>query len=313
MSIDVEKVSYLGQPNCFRLRNGTVEVIVSTDVGPRVLRYGFCGGDNLFAEVPDLVTKTQLGDWKPWGGHRLWTAPELMPGSYAPDNGPVRYDQKADNSIELHQPVDKAGMAKTIRVQLSGTGTRVEVRHRITNQNAWPVRVAPWASTIMRGGGMTVLPQPPFRSHEQCLSAARAIVVWYFTTLADPRWRIGNRFICLSTDERRPEPQKIGISNQQKWCGYLVGSTLFVKRFAYLPGAEYPDFGSNNETYTTRSYMEVESLGPLQTLAPGESAEHVEEWYLFKGVNVDGDETALHGAISPLIAKLNGDSKENAQ
>ncbi len=301
----MERINYLGQPNCFRLSNGTVEVIVSTDIGPRVLRYGFCGEDNLFAEVPDLVTKTQLGDWKPWGGHRLWTAPELMPGSYAPDNGPVDYQRQGARGIELHQPVDKAGVQKTLRVQLANGETRVEVLHRITNQNAWPIRVAVWASTIMRGGGMTVLPQEPFRPHDQCLSAARAMVVWYFTNLADPRWRIGSRYICLSTDGQWPEPQKIGISNKQKWCGYLVGNTLFIKHFDYITGVEYPDFGSNNETYTTRNYMEVESLGPLHNLAPGESAEHLEEWFLFRDVKVDGDEESLDAALRPVIAELN--------
>ncbi len=309
----MQKVSYLGQPACFRLTNGAVEVIVSTDIGPRVLRYGFCGGDNLFAEVPELVTRTELGEWKPWGGHRLWTAPELMPGSYAPDNSPIQYQQKSDNSIELHQPIDKAGMQKTMRVQLAGTGTRVQVLHRITNQNAWPIRVAPWASTIMRGGGTTVLPQEPFRPHDQCLKPARAVVLWYFTSLADPRWAIGARYICLRTDQQRAEPQKIGISNQQKWCGYLVDSELFVKRFDYLPGAEYPDFGSNNETYTTRNYMEVESLGPLHTLEPGESAEHVEEWHLFRGVEAGHDESSLHAAISPLIEEINRGSKEGSE
>ena len=301
----MEKISYLGHPNCFRLSNGTVEVIVSTDIGPRVLRYGFCGGENLFAEVPDLVTKTPLGDWKPWGGHRLWAAPELMPGSYAPDNGPVDFKQNGENTIELHQPVDKAGTQKTMRVKLADDGTRVHVWHGIINQNAWPIRVAPWASTIMRGGGMTVLPRDPFRPHDQCLSAAGAIAVWYFTRLGDPRWRIGNHYICLSTDEQRPEPQKIGISNKQRWCGYFVGGTFFVKHFDYIPNAEYPDFGSNNETYTTRNYMEVESLGPLHTLEPGDLAEHVEEWFLFRNVKADDGEESLYAAVSPLIVELN--------
>ena len=82
-----------------------------------------------------------------------------------------------------------------------------------------------------------------------------------------------------------------------------------------MPGAEYPDYGSNNETYTTRNYMEVESLGSLHTLQPGDTVEHVEEWFLFRDVNVGGDEESLHAAISPLIAELNvGDhNEEDAQ
>jgi hypothetical protein len=129
---------------------------------PRVLRYAFRGGDSLFAEVPELVTETPLGTWKPWGGHRLWVAPELMPGSYAPDNDQISDEEKGENSIDLHQPVDKVGIRKTMRVRLASSDTQVEVLHRITNRNAWPICVAPWASTVMRGGGMTILPQSPF-------------------------------------------------------------------------------------------------------------------------------------------------------
>ena len=39
----MEKVAYFNQPNCFKLSNGIVEVIVTTDIGPRIIRYGFAG------------------------------------------------------------------------------------------------------------------------------------------------------------------------------------------------------------------------------------------------------------------------------
>src|SRR5436305_1369773 len=74
--VKVEKVQYLNLPNCYKLSNGTVEVIVTTDAGPRVIRYAFAGGDNAFAEIPEAMVKTELGEWKPLGGHRLWSAPE---------------------------------------------------------------------------------------------------------------------------------------------------------------------------------------------------------------------------------------------
>ena len=63
--------------------------VVATTIGPRIVRYGFVGGDNLLGWVPKDEVKTALGSWKPWGGHRLWTAPEAMPRSYSPDNEPV--------------------------------------------------------------------------------------------------------------------------------------------------------------------------------------------------------------------------------
>ena len=47
----VEKISYRGWGNTWRLSNGTVELIVLGDVGPRIVWYGFCGGENIFHEV----------------------------------------------------------------------------------------------------------------------------------------------------------------------------------------------------------------------------------------------------------------------
>src|SRR5688500_2216095 len=103
--VTVEKVRCLSQPNCYRLANKTVEVVVTTDVGPRIIRYAFIGEDNLLGELPDDSVKTELGIWKPWGGHRLWTAPEAMPRSYSPDNEPVTSTIEG-NTIRLVQPVE---------------------------------------------------------------------------------------------------------------------------------------------------------------------------------------------------------------
>ncbi len=300
----MEKIAFLSFPNCYRLHNGTAEVIVSTDMGPRVLRYGFAGEDNVFAEVPDLATKTELGDWKPYAGHRLWAAPEAMPRSYAPDNTPITYTLEGDLSIRLTQPIDAAGLQKEMTVTLAPQGTGVSVQHRISNRTLWAIDLAVWASTVMNGGGETIVPQEPYRSHGACLDPARPLVLWYFTDLSDPRWTLGRKYIRLRTDPERPEPQKIGVLNKQGWCGYLRQGTLFVKRFAYEPGAAYTDYNSNNETYTTRNYMEVESLGAMRRLEPDQSVEHTEHWSLFRNVSLGATESAMEAALLPLIAGL---------
>lgn len=51
--MNIEKVSWGGWPNCYRLSNDDVELIVTTDVGPRVMRYAFIGGPNVFLELAD--------------------------------------------------------------------------------------------------------------------------------------------------------------------------------------------------------------------------------------------------------------------
>lgn len=300
--VRIEKVAYFNQPNCYRLSNGTVEVIVTTDIGPRIIRYAFMGEDNVFAELPELKVSTELGEWKPWGGHRLWAAPEAMPRSYSPDNSPIEFKLEGKDTIRLVQPVEpKTGIQKEMTLTLAAEGTAVTVHHKLTNRTLWAIDVAPWALTIMKGGGTTVLPQEPYRSHDDYLLPARPLVFWHYTDLTDPRWTIGKKYIRLKTDAARKEPQKIGIANKQGWSVYALNQTLFVKRFSYQEGANYPDYGSNNETYTSESFMEIETLAPMHHLEPGQSAGHLERWSLFRNVNIGATEASLEETIGPLI------------
>lgn len=300
--VKVEKITYFNQPNCYRLSNNAAEVIVTTDIGPRVIRYALRGADNMFGELPETTVKTELGEWKPWGGHRLWTAPEASPRSYAPDNTPIQYKIEAGNSIRLTQPVEpQTGIQKEMLVTLEPQGTGVTVLHKLTNRNLWAVTLAPWAMSIMRGGGVAILPQEPFRSHDDYLLPARPLVLWHYTKLSDPRWTFGDKYIRLKVVEEMKESQKIGIANKQGWAAYHHGTTLFVKRFNYQEGATYPDYGSNAEVYTSGSFVEVETLGPLQQLDAGASIEYTERWHLFPNVNIGNTEATLDTALTPLL------------
>ena len=304
----MERVEYFGQPNCYRLTNGAVEAIVTTDIGPRIIRYGFVGEENMLAELPDDVVETALGDWKPYGGHRLWTAPEAMPRSYSPDNDPIEFEALDGEGIRLVQPVERAtGIKKKMTVRLAPDGTALTIGHKITNASLWEITLAPWALTIMAGGGRVILPQEPYRSHEDYLLPARPLVLWHYTDLSDPRFTLGPKYLQLRTDAARDAPQKVGIANKQGWAGYLRQGTLFVKAFPYVEGAPYPDGGCNCETFTKASFVEVETIGPLERLEPGASAEHVETWRLFRNVEPGTDEETLDAALQPLIEQIRGE------
>ncbi len=300
--VKAERVTYMNQPDCIRLSNGTVEVVLTTAIGPRVIRYGFIGGDNILGEVPELTTKTELGDWKPWGGHRVWSAPEGMPRSYWPDNSPI--EAKIDgNTVRLTQPIEKAtGIRKEIVVTLAPAGTSLTVENRLTNTTLWAVDAAVWAMTIMRDGGTVILPQEPYKSHDDALQPARSVTLWSYTDLSDPRWQIGTKFLRLHNDPARAASQKVGIANHQGWAGYLRSGTLFVKRVDWKDGATYPDGGVNVETYTAGKFLELETLGPMSRLEPGASISHEERWSLFKDVKDAAADDELALTLAPLLA-----------
>lgn len=302
--VKVEKTKYGIYGNCYRLSNGAVEVLVTTDIGPRVIAYRFIGQENILAELgPDSVVNSDLGAWRPWGGHRLWHAPEAMPRSYSPDDKPVKAELTAESAVRLTQDVEPAtGIQKEMIIALDPDSSRVTIIHTLTNRGIWPVELAPWALTIVRGGGTTIFPQEPFVSHDDRLLPARPMVLWNFTDMADPRWAFGTKFVRLRTAASiQKKPQKIGAGNKLGWAAYLRNMTLFVKRFPYIEGATYPDCGCNFETYTDGDFMEVETLGPLTTLQPNGSTTHVERWYLFDNVKTGDTEDSLAKAVDPLL------------
>jgi len=300
-----EQVRYLDLPNCQKLSNGSVEVVVTTDVGPRVIRYAFPGGENILGECPENTLETELGVWRPYGGHRLWHAPEAMPRSYVPDDQPVEFECPDQLSIRLRQAVEEpTGIRKELEVSLEEEGTEVRILHRLTNEGLWKVELAPWALTIMNGGGTVIIPQEPYISHDDYLLPARPMVLWHYTDLTDPRFAIGKRFLRLSTDEGREEPQKIGVANKQGWAAYYREGTLFVKKFAYEDGLTYPDCGCNCETYTAGSFIELESVGPMHELEPGECAEYLETWFLFSDIALGESEESIEQALEPVLKSI---------
>jgi hypothetical protein len=288
----MEKVSYLGFDNCYRITNQRFELIVSTDFGPRIVRYGKVGGPNVLGEFPGNQATTELGTWRPIAGHRLWAAPEAMPFSYAPDNEPVEARIEGNLAIRLIQSTDGAGLEKQMSVSLDTSTSSVEVSHRIINRRAAPLELAPWALTIFRGG-TAIVPLEPFRAHGDAFLPSQPLVLWPFTDLGDPRILLGGQQFRVVCNTALESPQKLGVANLQGWAAYHHGSQLFVKFTSYIPGARYPDFGASTEVYVEGEYMEIESLAPLVELAPGAGTQHMERWKLIDGVSEDGLDEAL--------------------
>jgi hypothetical protein len=307
-AVSIQQVTCINLPNCYKLANGQVEVVVTTDIGPRVVRYGFVGGENILGELPGSTAATDKNTWQSWGGHRLWIAPEGQPKSYGPDNSPIAHTVTG-GTIRLEQPVEPGThIQKIIEVTLDATGTGVTLRHTLTNRGQKPFELAPWALTVMNPGGTAIIPQEPYASHDTALLPARPIVLWHYTDLADARFRIGPKFIRLSTDAGKEPPQKIGVGNKQGWVAYARNGLLFLKKTSYQDGKSYPDFGCNFEVYTAGNFMEVESLGYLQTLAPGQSAQHVEHWMLARDVTIGPTDTEsqVDAALKPSYSAFLG-------
>ena len=302
-AVNVEKVQYRGRSNAYRLTNGEVELIVTSDVGPRILRYGFVDGENLFKEMsPEEEGRLTAGqEWRLYGGHRIWVGPEEPHYTYAADNSPVAVDASGDELIAA-APVDVAGIQKQISVRLEPSGTGVTVRHRLVNKSRWPLRFAPWALTMMAPGGTAIALFPPRGTHPEHLAPSNPLVMWRFTNLSDPRWGFFEKYLTLRQDPERDHPEKLGLFRAPTVAAYLLDGDLFVKTFDPPATGDYPDMGSSFETFTNDLFLELETLGPVTEVQPDGFADHVETWRLHRGVRVEAwTEAELDRVIAPLL------------
>jgi len=296
------KVHYRGWDNCYRLANSKVDLIVTADVGPRIIRFGYIGQANEFKEMASEVGKTGGKGWRIYGGHRLWHAPEAMPRSYVPDNNPVEVVERM-NSLHLVQPVEPlTGIQKELEITLDEYTAHAHIVHRLRNLGPWPVELAVWGLTALNPGGTAIFPLPPRAPHsDKHLVPANSLALWSYTDLSDPRLVLGRRFILLRQDPGNHEPQKVGLSVPDGWVAYAGSDHLFVKKFTYQPGAVYPDMGSSCESWINHEFLELETLGPLTLLKPGEHTEYAEDWYLLEGVPQPANEKEVIASVLPAI------------
>lgn len=295
-----EKINYEGWPNCIRLFNEEIELIVTTDIGLRIVKFGFINRQNFLYLVPKHCGKVGGDEWRIYGGHRLGLAPEAMPFSYNPDNDSVDYVLD-DNRIKLTQQKELiTGVVKEIEITLPHGKNEVKVLHRLINKNEAEVELSVWPVTMLATGGRAIIPQEPYGDGNDFLLPSRSLALWSFTKMNDPRWVWGDKYIQAKQDPLHASEQKIGVTNKQKWIAYFLNDEVLIKKFDFKTGAIYPDYNCNNEVYIAEKYLEVETLGPLTTLAPGEMVEHTEHWLLAKAT-ADESEPSIDDKILPLV------------
>lgn len=308
MSARIEPAAYGGWENNLLLSNDEVELVVTLDVGPRILRYalkrGACAGRNALGEAASDLGGTGELAWKMRGGHRLWVAPEHPTRTYVPDNGPVLYET-VGNVARVTTPADPTfGLEKTLEVSLAADGTEATVTHRLRNRGDEPTsELALWALTVMATGGTAIVPLPAHARHPggaastaEDFAPALTMSFWPYFSFKDDRVTLGDRFIRLRQDVRK-SATKFGLQHRTGWAGYWNEGLLFAKTVPWTTGV-YPDGGCNFETYTDSGILELETLSPLTTLAPGAEIVHVERWHLFGDVPAPADEAAIAANVA---------------
>src|SRR5438128_3440887 len=128
------------------------------------------------------------------------------------------------------------------------------------------------------------------------------LVMWAYTNLADKRWTFTRKYLALHQDPTNSEAQKLGLFNRDTWAVYLLNGEVFVKRTTADSTKAYTDFGCSFETFTNNEFLEIETLGPLTKVLPGQTVGQVEHWSLHRNILLPAlTDAEIDRVVLPLV------------
>jgi hypothetical protein len=250
--------------------------------------------------VDPLPAGSPMSRWQNWGGDKSWPAPQALgpaeDGWHGPpddvlDGGAYDVlDRFGEQGVRLRSAVDdRTGLQQTRTITLTDLGARVETS--ITNRSSRPRRFAPWE--VMQVS-VAAEDESEGAIEIECIGAARVaeLVRWW------GRARVARRGNTVSIGFG-DAVAKLGFPDTtgRIQCRFADGARLAL---SFSPDAAAPDgaFQLWLQTPLDRApkesggwrplhrLIELEPVGGLRDLAPGESAVLVADWTLSPG---DGD------------------------
>ena len=288
--ISIKETTYKNFGKCLAISNDAMEIYVTIDIGPRIIKCNLLGKENLmFEDIERKKTSdvsSVFGEGKLWyiyGGHRMWLSPEKLPETYYPDCEKVVYSVNQTGAV-FDPPVQAVtGLQFSMSISMDETEPKFTATHTVKNTKKESVTGAVWCLSVMDKNGAVIVPQP---QEDTGLLANRVLALWPYTKMTDPRIFWGDRYIALRQDPGISQSIKFGINNTAGKIAYVNHGQALVKSYAVNAAGSYPDFGCSSEAYACDLFTEAESLSEMKTLKKGEQISHTEVWTLTPDIEI---------------------------
>lgn len=265
-------------PDAAHVAGAGISVTVDVTAGPRIVSARGATGEELLAQLippvrvgPATGPRTDLH-----GGHRLWVAPEVPEMTYTCDDGPATLAVFDGGAVAAD-----AGRPLARRLEVEAVGSTVRLRHVVTNTGDQALRLAPWAITQLRPGGTAYLPVGRRSPDVHGLQASGAIITWPYTRLEDPRIGLRDGVVTIDAAGMTPDtgPVKVGTDGTEPWMAYVVGDDVIIIRPpSRPPPGAFADLGATLQSYACHRFVELETVGALTHLLPGEDRVLEQRW-----------------------------------
>ncbi len=290
------RVSAYGYEGCIELSNASTRVVLEPNCGGRIIEYSRNGVNSLYVDPEQNGWTWTPGERaiNPSGG-RFDIGPEMIvPRRSNLWVGAWEAEITGPRSARLTSVRDESSGVQLVReFTLDRDSSHLRVTQTIINISDEMKRYNHWSRTLADGGGVCIVPLSDFSRFPLGYIYYGPGPVLNYRHEEHPNIRVRDGYLeILGTP---PQP-KFGIDSYAGWLGYITRrDLLFVKRFPVFPTRHYGEVAGYTISlwYFKESMCELEPIGPLEYIKPGESASFTEDWWLLpykcpaKGENVD--------------------------
>jgi len=283
--VTVKTIDYQGWKDCYELSNGDVRLVVVPQIGGRIMEYSIGGENVLWQNESELgkLTGADVGKkWRNYGGYKAWNAPQSRwrkPNEdYFYDSKPASIEVLPDQGLRITtSPIEHLGFRFIRDVHLSPSTSRVRIVEKMRNITDKPIEWSVWDVTQVRVPCWIAFPINNKSRHPDGWNVLCPI---------------GHKMTQIT---RIGDLGVMGYKNvTENWCtdamggwmAYLKGQLAYTKHWSTrMIDVTYPDGGCDAAFFTADQgiaggYAEMEVMGPIVKLKPGEETELIEDWFL---------------------------------
>jgi hypothetical protein len=306
----VRRLQFLNYPDCIELSNkaGTVAVL-GHHVGGRVLSYRQGGKESLYLNSSEEKWTPENGK-KPSSAGRFDIGPEyLIPKRAELWSGQWSAKITGPRSARLtSKPAADAGIRLIRDFVLAENSSHLACTQTMVNTSGETRRWCHWGRMFAIHGGIGVVPLTPkhqrFPKGYIMMRGSDEMLI----LPEDPNIRRRGNFLEILAPPKEP---KLGFDSFAGWFAYQMPNDLaFIKTYKTYPGRLYGEIAGLTLSiwYPKSDWVpacEIEPIGPMEILQPGQKAAFTENWYLLPNrFPKDGsklDLSALAKKVAPLL------------
>jgi len=282
----IEKISYRGWSECYKISNHDVSLIINASAGGRIMVFER-NGVNLIFENPEQDGKL-LADYlsKPFDpdGGRFDYGQELLTSKLHAMSYMGPWEGMIMDSFTLKitsQPDTGLGIRSVRIFRLSETGPELSITQSMENISDNETSWFFWGRTLVKTGGKLFMHLKPKSIYPEGWGR----YIWgdpvrFENDPSDKGVKVEKGMFSLTPDEA--DNSKYGNDSQAGWMAYGYKGILFVKQYGYYKDKEYGEhYGQTNIFYTNKKFFaEMEPVSPVFKLKKGESVSYSEKWFL---------------------------------